>query len=462
MSEEKKPKQPKRTGRTVLTIFLVLAVAAGGIYLYNYRQQQQDAATLASLTTVAYTRETLITTINGTGTVRPNRETVLVWEISGTVSPSEVQLEDTVKEGQVLLALDQENPSMEVLQAQLDKNNIETSLASLEENTASQRAKLNADIASARTSLTSLERELQLLEERQCVDWRVENLRQAYENALQDYRDWPTETNWAMVQAARTDLDFCDPEVIDQQKSELASSIALQQQTIADAEDQLAKIKDGPDPDQKEQLDIQLEIVNKRLDSLELEAPFDGTLTEIFTEPGDQVAAGMQALRLSDLSHLYVDVPVSEVDIPFVKVGQTVDLVFDAYFEQTFSGHVTSVSPLGEARTGVVNFNVTVELDDGFDQIKPGMTAGVSIQVEQKENVFAVPSEALATLNGKDVVYVLRNNVPEAVEVKIGGYSDSKVEILEATIDEGELIVLNPPTSILDLVPNQFGRPASR
>ena len=101
---------------------------------------------------------------------------------------------------------------------------------------------------------------------------------------------------------------------------------------------------------------------------------------------------------------------------------------------------------------------VTIELEDGLETIKPGMTAGVSIRVEEKQNVFTLPSEAVSTLQGKDVVYVLRDGIPEAVNITIGAYSDNKVEVLKADIQPGELVVLNPPTSILDLMPARFMR----
>ena len=178
----------------------------------------------------------------------------------------------------------------------------------------------------------------------------------------------------------------------------------------------------------------------------------------MYTNPGDQAKVGAQAIRVSDLTRLFVDVPISEVDIPQVKVGQTADLVFDAYYEQTYTGTVTAVSPVGENRTGVVNYMVTIELEDGLETIKPGMTAGVSIRVEEKQNVFTLPSEAVSTLQGKDVVYVLRDGIPEAVNITIGAYSDNKVEVLKADIQPGELVVLNPPTSILDLMPARFMR----
>jgi len=137
-----------------------------------------------------------------------------------------------------------------------------------------------------------------------------------------------------------------------------------------------------------------------------LAAPFDGTVSALYTKAGDVVSAGTQAIQIADLGQMYVDVPISEVDIPSVKVDQSVDLVFDAYFEQTFKGKVVEVADVGDARTGVVSYQTTIALEDGQGLIKPGMTAGVTILTEERQNVFTVPSQALTTYQGKDAVYV--------------------------------------------------------
>ena len=72
------------------------------------------------------------------------------------------------------------------------------------------------------------------------------------------------------------------------------------------------------------------------------------------------------------------------------------------------------------------------------------------ILTEEKQDVLVVPFEAVIARDGQDYVYVLRNNNPILVAVTVGGYSSRMVEILEADIQEGELIILNPPTSLID------------
>jgi HlyD family secretion protein len=148
---------------------------------------------------------------------------------------------------------------------------------------------------------------------------------------------------------------------------------------------------------------------------------------------------------LDDLSHLLVDVQVSEVDINNVEPGQNVVLTFDANPGQEYQGVVTKVGQVGNAAQGSVNFVVTVELINPDQSVKPGMTAAVTINVEELENVLLVPNRAVRFQDGKRVVYVLQNGVPTPIEIQLGATSDTYSELISSDLKEGDKIILNPP-----------------
>ena len=160
----------------------------------------------------------------------------------------------------------------------------------------------------------------------------------------------------------------------------------------------------------------------------------------------------MQAVEIADLDAYFVDIPVSEVDIPNIELGQIAQLSFDAYYEENFSGQVVTIAESGDRSTGVVELHRHHRDGSGFNKVKPGMTAGVQILTEEKPNVLVVASEAVFSRDGQDYVYVLRDNVLVSVPVKVGAYSNRMVELTEADIEEGELIVLNPPVSFLTVL----------
>ena len=97
---------------------------------------------------------------------------------------------------------------------------------------------------------------------------------------------------------------------------------------------------------------------------------------------------------------------------------------------------------------GAVNFNVTVEISDFDANVKPGMTAAVNIAVTQLDNVLTVPNQAVRVVNGKRVVYILKNNVPSRLEITLGASSNTDSQVTGGDLKAGDPIVLNPPSTL--------------
>ena len=117
-------------------------------------------------------------------------------------------------------------------------------------------------------------------------------------------------------------------------------------------------------------------------------------------------------------------------------------------FESVYNGEVTEIAPIGTPVQGVVEYTVKIKLLDADARIKPEMTAAVNIVVDEKEDVFVIPNNAIVTIDGQEHVYVRRNGAYEAVPVTLGSYSDVYSEAVSADIAEGELIVINPPAEV--------------
>ena len=217
----------------------------------------------------------------------------------------------------------------------------------------------------------------------------------------------------------------------------------------------------GPDPDEVTILETRLAIAQSRLDSPKIKAPFAGVITELPAQVGDVVQMGARAVQLNNLAELRLTVKISEIDIPHVNQGQPAQLVFDAYYERTFNGTVTEISPVGSSGQGVVEYTVTIQMQDADVSIRPGMTAAVSILIQEIENVFVISNEAIVSINGQEQVFVRRGDSYVGVPVVLGFYSDYYSEVLEAEIQEGELIVLNQPAEITGVMPFNMG-PGSR
>lgn len=236
------------------------------------------------------------------------------------------------------------------------------------------------------------------------------------------------------------------------------ADIALLEAQLADAQREMDRLENGADPDDIAAAETRVAAAQATLNQAWLEAPFDGVITVVETKLGDQVAPGVQGFRLDDLSHLLVDVQVSEVDINRIQVGQPVTLVFDAILNREYNGVVTEVALVGSLTQGVVDFTVTVELTDADAAVKPGMTAAVNIVVSQLEDVLLVPNRAVRVLEGQRVVYIMRSGNPDPVEITLGSSSETMSEVLNGELNEGDLVILNPPTVFDQSGPPPFVR----
>ena len=235
-----------------------------------------------------------------------------------------------------------------------------------------------------------------------------------------------------------------------------SGDLAVLEAQLADAQREWERLENGPNPDDILAAESRVAAAEAALESAKLQAPFNGTITQVDVLPGDQVNAGTMAFRIDDLSSLYADIQVSEVDINKVEKGQSVTLTFDAILAEEYHGTVVDVALAGDIIEGVVNFKVTVVLSDADEQVRPGMTVAVNIVVKELDDVLLVPNRAVRVEDGKRVVYVLRLSGPEIVEVELGASSDTHSEIVDGDLKKGDEIILNPPVG---LQPHSGGSP---
>jgi len=222
-----------------------------------------------------------------------------------------------------------------------------------------------------------------------------------------------------------------------------AEDIALAEATVADAQETLDTLKAGPTENDLTVAQTRVTLAQAALAKSKLTAPFAGTITDLQVMKGDVVTNGTNAFRIDDISRLYVDLQISEVDIQQVKEGQKATLTFDAIADKEYHGVVTKIGMVGTNSQGVVNYPVTVEITDADSSILPSMTAAISIIVSQKENVLVVPNQAVRTIGGQRTVTVLFEGQQIQVPVTVGLVGDSTTEITSNALKEGDEVVIN-------------------
>ncbi len=134
------------------------------------------------------------------------------------------------------------------------------------------------------------------------------------------------------------------------------------------------------------------------LERTQIRAPIEGTVISRTVDPGQTVAASLQAPELfkiaQDLSRIRIEAQVSEADVGAVAEGNLVMFTVDAYPERQFEGRVTQVRLAATELNNVVTYTVIVEASNEDRKLFPGMTANVSIESAKREGVLRVVNDA--------------------------------------------------------------------
>ncbi|HJS19836.1 MAG TPA: efflux RND transporter periplasmic adaptor subunit [Anaerolineales bacterium] len=412
-----------RKYRTLLIILLVVIVGVSAL-LYA---RSANADTDSQFQTSTIERGNLTATIGATGTVRAKQSAVLVWQAAGTVDNVQAGVGENVSSEEVLAELEKTSLPQTVILAEADLVSAQQTLDDLtNSNTAQAEAVVN------------------LREAQEAYDKAAEyydSLFKPYEYDRIVYVRKVTPFGIKSIPEIKTvKVKKADEETI----KEAGEDLAVAEAKLEDAQRAYDLLEDG---NTSELLAAQARVdaAQATLKLASIIAPFDATVTEAYPLPGDQVSAGSTAFRIDDLTSLFVDVDVSEVDINSVEVGQPALLTFDAILGREYHGEVVEVAEVGTSDQGVVNFKVTVELTDADENVKPGMTAAVNIVVEEIEDVVLVPNRAVRLSEGERVVYLLIEGESVKREIRLGSSSDTMSVLAVGDVKEGDVVILNPP-----------------
>jgi HlyD family secretion protein len=479
--------------KKLIIILVVIIVVAGGVYAWTqYSQRQTATAASSSIQTEKAAKGTLTALVGATGTVAPNQTATLVWQTNGTVGPVEVEVGDLVQAGDLLASLDPDAYAPTIASAQLELLNAQQAMQVIFDDNEVAQANALKEVANAYEALRQAEynaynfsvpvnqSDLGIIEGAEAMRSLLEEARAAY----QPYKGSGNEYTYIDcddIEAVKQFPNLCGStekydieDQLDNAEADFKTAVdrIINTSDVITAKENLAKALDkydtlllGPDPDDIAIAEARVAAAEATMRLTYIEAPFDGTITNVETKTGDQVSAGSAAFQIDDLSRLLVDVEVSEVDINQVALGQDVELTFDGVFGKNYSGEVVEVALVGTDVQGVVNFIVTVELTDADEDVRSGMTAAVNVVVNQLEDVLLVPNRSVRVVDGERIVYVLQpNGQVDTVKVILGASSDTNSEVVGGDLQIGDQIVLNPSavTSVFEMngsgPPQGFGR----
>lgn len=401
-------------------IIILLLVVAGAVAYAVFGDLGADPA--AQFQTAIVERGQLTATIGATGTVRARQTATLIWQAAGTVDTVNVKVGDNIPADFVMAFLEKTSLPQSIILAEADLATAQTQFDEL----------INSNTALAQATITLRDAREEFV---RAENWRKELNGKIHIKEIV-YKKFGNRT----VPVLKEYRGYAS----DETKAKADEDLALAQARLDDAQREYNRLAGG-NLEEIAAAQARVDAAQATLNLARVISPFAATVTESSILPGDQISAGQVAFRVDDLTSLYVDVEVSEVDINSVSVGQPATLTFDAILNHEYHGEVVQVAKAGNNVNGVVSFKVTVELTDADAFVKPGMTAAVNITIEQIQDVLLVPNRAVRLVNGERVVYLLENGLPVQTGIRLGSSSDTMSVLAEGDVTEGDVVILNPP-----------------
>jgi len=170
---------------------------------------------------------------------------------------------------------------------------------------------------------------------------------------------------------------------------------------------------------------------------------------------GDQVWANQPLIILPDITKMVVETKVRETDIHKVEKNQRVSVRVSAYPDLALTGQVTLVGTLAQEekeRRGTKFFGVTIQVSESDARLRPGMSARVEIQVEERARSLYVPLEAVFEKDGRPACYLWQRGGWSPRPVVLGP-SNRDFVVIEKGLQKGDRVALRDPGA----PPSDFG-----
>ncbi len=267
---------------------------------------------------------------------------------------------------------------------------------------------------------------------------------EALEVAELNYQATVSSTNYSSSASAQSNLLSAQQELATAQAGPTADEIAAAQTTVRTAELALkqAQLNQEANALSLQQAQLSLQSAQADVDGTVLTAPFDGVVTAINYNVGENASGAV--MTLADMSQPLLEVYLDESDLNMIGLGYQVEVSFDALADQVFTGTVTQIDPTLVTSNGVSVVRALVQLDESSFAKPQTLPAGLNATVEviggKAENALLVPVEALREISdGQYAVFVMVDGVPELRMVEVGLMDYSFAEILSG-VAEGDVV----------------------
>ncbi len=452
---------------------VVLLVAAAITLSLTVFRHTEEADT-EQLQTARVRQGDLVIYASGSGTLIAGHEYELGFAASGPIAELNVQAGDAVEAGDALavqgereqleasVAADQlsvldaqnalddlyDNADLVTAQAMLDLADAQEALQTAEYTWSVQQAgnrASQATIDAAEANLILAQIELDRAKAEYDKYSNTADTNRAKANALSHYANAQNRYNSIL-----RELNWYKGEPTELQQAQLDAEVAMAKAQVAQAERAYERVKDGPDPDEVDKAQLQLDnakaklaVSQRNLDESVITAPVDGTVMSVTADVGQTVSGTF--IIVADLSQPYLEIYLDETDLDKIDLDYEVEVTFDALPDVVYTGHVVQLDPELYSEGPISTVRGLVQLDGegnpSLDRLLIGMNAAVDVIGGKAIGAILVPVEALRELSpGEYAVFVLdENSEPRLRPVEVGIMDYTYAEITSG-LEVGEVV----------------------
>jgi len=480
-----------RSGLVVNGVILLALLVVAALTVWTVRGSVDDGAASESQTSTVDTGD-VTATVSANGNIASGRTVNVDFEGSGgVVEEIYVKAGQKVRRGQVLARVDQTSAQQSLQLARAQLKSAEASYATtVQGQTSAERARdaesvdqAEVSVRTARENLAAAQQSLSLTLQQQNAALRrarssLENARSRLEQAQAAHQANPTAENQQAVAEARAAVSAARTSLVQTRDTRASSllqarqQVASQRQQLTSAQASLASTKAGVAVNQQaprsgtvaaaeaqiENAQVGVDQAMTTLEQTTLRAPVSGTVAAVngsvgqpstssgtsstgsTTETTSSTTSSTGFVTITNVKVLQVTADVAEADIAGIAVGQAVTVTLSAS-GQTLEGSVTAVDAVETVTNNVVEYGVTVTLDD-VKGVKLGQSTQVVVTTGSAQGVLRVTSSALTTIGDRTTATVQHDDgTTSTVSVVTGLEGDGFTEVLDGLV-EGDVVVL--------------------
>lgn len=344
-----------------------------------------------------------------TGTTAPIQQVNLRARVEGQLVSLAVNVGDFVEAGQTLGRIDDDLLITDVNEAQ------------------AELAALQSEVAQARAEVDNAQA-------------LVEQARVEYQQAQTDNARLQSLAADGAISQQQADLADTAMKTAEQSLRSAQQGVQTQQQAVVAAQGRV-----------NAQQAVLAQTEEQRSYTL-LKSPITGSVLERITEAGSMLQPGDEIVQLGDFSTVKIVVQASELDLAQIRVGQSVDVSFDAFPGRSFTGEVARISPAADPVARLVPVEVTLPNPNG--QIGSGLLARVNFAPRASQRVV-IPDSALETGTNQETptLFVVEGSGDNAKviarQVRLGDRANGRIEI-RAGLEPGEPFVIKSSAPLED------------